>query len=215
MSNAKTVKLESGVHGPGEGKACVMEVVSMLAGESFTDSPECACPVLSEFARQTNDWMKDDERHLLWPFTTRLAGSKADRETEQKRTYRMADWACREVTPLALEAASKDEAARSLRELAPVTDRESAAAAHAYAAHAAYAAHGAYAARTAAAHAAYAARTAAAHAAYAAHAAAADYAYRPTILQMRLDLLDELCPPAPLPSDVVTAQIARELEAAA
>jgi hypothetical protein len=173
--NARTVRLAKGGHKPGEGKACLLEVVSMLAGEPFSDDPECACPVLASFGRRTNDWLNDDERQLLWQFTTRIVGSRADRETEQRRAYRMADWAVREVAPLALEAQGRGEEAAKLRALDPVVDKATA--------------------------------RADANAAYAA-------ANRNQLFQMSIDLLDELCPPAPPPDDAITEQIARELAAA-
>jgi len=75
LTNVKTVQLVAGAHSPAEGKACVMEVVSMLYGEPFSDAPACACPVLSAFARRFNDWLTDEERQLLWPFTLRLGNT--------------------------------------------------------------------------------------------------------------------------------------------
>ena len=43
--------LSSGSHeSPSEGH-CLLEVVSMFAGEPFSDRPRCVCPVLAAFAR--------------------------------------------------------------------------------------------------------------------------------------------------------------------
>jgi hypothetical protein len=67
--------LAAGAHSAGEGQACVMEYVSILAGEHFSDSPSCTDPVLAAAARSVNDWMTDEGRHLLVPLIGRLFGT--------------------------------------------------------------------------------------------------------------------------------------------
>lgn len=67
--------LSSGKHEPGQGQACVMEYVSILAGESFSDHPACTDPVLAAAARTVNDWLTDDGRHMLVPLIGRLFGT--------------------------------------------------------------------------------------------------------------------------------------------
>lgn len=67
--------LDSGCHDVGEGKACIMEYVSILAGEEFTDSPQCTHPRLAEAAREINDSLHDEDRHLLVPLIGRLFGT--------------------------------------------------------------------------------------------------------------------------------------------
>lgn len=67
--------LSAGRHfSPAEG-ACVMEYVSVIAGEEFTDTPACTDFVLACAAWNVNDNLNDDERHLLIPFITRLIGT--------------------------------------------------------------------------------------------------------------------------------------------
>lgn len=213
--NFQTVQLARGAHSPDEGKGCLMEVVSMLAGEPFSDTPECACPVLSGFARRTNDWMHEEERQLLWPFTTRLVNSRGSKEETRRRAYRMADWACREVAPLALEWAGKAGGASELRGLPPVVDKGTAEVASKMrrAAYAAYANHATYVAGCAAAAAAFIGPYPGYAAAAGAHAADVAHASRFACpVQMRLSLLDELCPPAPLPDDALICGVAEELE---
>jgi hypothetical protein len=67
--------LAAGAHSEGEGQACVMEYVSILAGEKFSDSPSCTDPVLAAAARSVNDWMTDEGRHMLVPLIGRLFGT--------------------------------------------------------------------------------------------------------------------------------------------
>lgn len=75
MTNYQTVKLSSGAHTQGDGKGCFMEVVSMLNREEWSDHPDCTCPAIAAFMRAFNDWLNDDERHVLWPYTTRVVGT--------------------------------------------------------------------------------------------------------------------------------------------
>jgi hypothetical protein len=69
--------LASGAHQPGEGKACVMEYISLLAGEDWTDLPECTHPLLAVMAQTVNDWIKDDSERAaaLVPLIGRLFGA--------------------------------------------------------------------------------------------------------------------------------------------
>lgn len=73
--------LSSGSHSPGDGQACVMEYVSILAGECFSDHPACTDIVLASAARAVNDWMSDEGRHLLIPLIGRLFGT-AERSSD-------------------------------------------------------------------------------------------------------------------------------------
>jgi hypothetical protein len=67
--------LSAGKHEKGAGQACVMEYVSILAGESFSDHPSCTDPVLAAAARSVNDWMTDEGRNELVPLIGRLFGT--------------------------------------------------------------------------------------------------------------------------------------------
>ena len=184
--------LSSGAHRPGDGKACVMEYVALLAGEAWTDAPSCTYRPLARAARIVNDRLRDEDRHLLVPLIGRLFGT-----TAPVGDAAFARFAAMSVLPLARTVehlhpaakacndvvdrywrgeASMDDvrAARNVAAAAYAATYADAAYAAAYAADAAYAAYAAYAATYAAAD-AYA--DAAAYAAYAADAAyAATYA---------------------------------------
>jgi hypothetical protein len=67
--------LSAGAHLPDEGKACVMEYVSLLAGEQWSDTPACTYYPLAQAAQAVNDRLTDDERHLLVPLIGRLFGT--------------------------------------------------------------------------------------------------------------------------------------------
>ncbi len=76
LRRVKRLKFKSGSHDPPNGKmeACVMEAVSYVAGEVWSDHPECACPVIASFLRSWNDGLPNDAERtrLLRPLVTRL-----------------------------------------------------------------------------------------------------------------------------------------------
>jgi len=69
--------LSAGAHSPDEGKACVMEYVSLLAGEKWSDTPSCTYYPLARAAQKVNDSLSDADRHLLVPLIGRLFGTTA------------------------------------------------------------------------------------------------------------------------------------------
>lgn len=91
--------LSAGAHLPGEGKACVMEYVALLAGEPWTDSPTCTHPVLAFTAQNVNDRLLDSERHRLVPLIGRLFGTPETGTNMGRRvlSVRLAAWCARQV----------------------------------------------------------------------------------------------------------------------
>lgn len=70
--------LSAGSHDPGDGRACLMEYVSLLAGEAWSDRPECTHEILAHEARTTNDLLRDGDRPRLVPLIGRLFGTAED-----------------------------------------------------------------------------------------------------------------------------------------
>ena len=175
----ETLVLKYGAHQTRDDGMCIMEAVAWAAGEPHSDAPSCACPVIASFARRLNDRISDDamRTRIMRPLVMLLLNTRASRANMVKRAYIAADFAAREAAPVALEARGFRDWAAKCRELAPLTDRETAKAAEkvlrADAAASAYA-YAAYADAYAAA--AYAADAAAAYAADAADAYADAYA---------------------------------------
>ena len=62
-------------HAKDEGKACVMEYVSVLTGNEWSDRPPCTALPIALLAQQINDMLTDDERPRLVPFIDRLAAA--------------------------------------------------------------------------------------------------------------------------------------------
>ena len=101
-----TIKLKAGSHAP-DGEYCVMELVSFVAGEPWSDSPQCVSPVLGAFARAWNDGMRtDDERDSLKPYINRLIGTAGDAEADERRAWLATDWLVRVCTPAWLRLAA-------------------------------------------------------------------------------------------------------------
>ena len=91
--------LQVGKHSAHSGEVCLLEAVSVLAGEDFSDTPETACPVLASFGRALNDAMPDDEtRGLLLPLIPLLVGTR-DPAKERTRAFYLADRSIRLYAP--------------------------------------------------------------------------------------------------------------------
>ena len=122
--------LSAGAHEHvGEG-ACVMEAVAYVAGEPWSDTPACACPVLGAFLRTWNDDLSDTDRdRLLRPLVRRLVGSRSTPEVEARRSWLAMDWLVRTNAPtwLRLVPALVPHAA-ALTDLSPIVDAQTAAA---------------------------------------------------------------------------------------
>jgi len=208
--------LSAGAHRPGDGKACVMEYVALLAGEPWSDTPACTYPPLASVAQVVNDRLRDEDRHLLVPLIGRLFGTTAPVDDAA-----FARFAAMSVLPIArsvehLSAAAKacnDVTERYWRDGASLDDvraarkasaASAASAAHSAAASAAYSAYSAYSAAAysdyysaahsaySAAHSAYSAAASAAYAAaHSAYSATASAAYADRLVGWLSGLIDE------------------------
>src|SRR5262245_30332455 len=99
------LSLKSGAHSP-DSTFCVMEAVAFVAGERWSDSPECVCPVISVFLRAWNDSLRSDadRDRLLKPLIPRLLNTR-NKTLEERRALMAADWLVRVHTPAWLRLA--------------------------------------------------------------------------------------------------------------
>lgn len=114
--------LSSGGHkAPGDG-FCVMEAVSYIAGEPWSDTPQCTCPVIAAFLRSWNDAITNQETRtrLLVPLIPLVVGTR-NADVEFTRSMLCVDWGVREWLPsfLELDPACVDSA-KALREYRPI-----------------------------------------------------------------------------------------------
>src|SRR5215475_7633595 len=89
----QTIKLSRGKHQSPDHGACVMELASMLAGESFSDHPASVCPVIGSFLRSYNDSIDAERRQGLYEYASKAVGSRGSAKTQQARAARLAQWA--------------------------------------------------------------------------------------------------------------------------
>ena len=122
-----TLVLHSGGHNPPPddslGEACLLEVAAWMAGEPWTDSPQCVCPVLAAFGRRLNDVLPHDRRQELKRFLPAMLGTAGDGLMDVRR-FMAADWAVRTAAPLWLDAADQPARAATLRALPAIVDWE-------------------------------------------------------------------------------------------
>ena len=124
LAKVMALALESGSHADFERGMCVMEAVSYVAGEPWSDAPSCASPVITAFMVSWNDSLAAEPRNrLLKPLIPLLVGTRASDEVEERRSYMALDWLIRVFTPQWLEHA------QALRELGAIVDMAGAAAA--------------------------------------------------------------------------------------
>lgn len=90
--NFQTVRLRAGSHHSPEEGACVMELASMLAGEPFSDCPDCVCPVVAAVLRRINDLVGDGEREELRSYASQAIGTRAGALVEDARIEHCLAW---------------------------------------------------------------------------------------------------------------------------
>ncbi len=122
--------LKAGAHGSFSRGQCVMEAVAYIAREKWSDTPECASPVIGAFLRSWNDSLADEPRErLLKPLIPLLVGTRSTPEVEERRSYMALDWLIRVFTPKWLDLVpALHEHAKALRELEAIADMAGAAA---------------------------------------------------------------------------------------
>jgi hypothetical protein len=88
----QTIKLGRGRHSSPEHGACVMELASMLAGESFSDHPRSVSRPIASFLRGYNDLLDDRRRADLYRYAAQTVDTAASTEVEQARAARLLAW---------------------------------------------------------------------------------------------------------------------------
>lgn len=98
--------LDSGGHDSWEKGACVMEAVAYIAGEPFSDHPDCASPVITSFLISWNDSLPDDQRQMLKPYIPQIVGTRTTKADEETRAWMCTDWLARECAPAFLQTSA-------------------------------------------------------------------------------------------------------------
>src|SRR3954462_6257968 len=87
------IRIDRGKQAVPEEGACVMELASMLGGETFSDRPRSVCPVVAGFLRGYNDLVDDDRRQDLYRYASEVVGSAGDRLMRWRRRRMLRRWA--------------------------------------------------------------------------------------------------------------------------
>ena len=115
--------LKASSHASFDDGACLLEAVAYIAGEAWSDHPQCVSPVLAAFGRNWNDGMRsDDERASLKPYIPLLIGTAGDAAADERRAWMATDWLVRVATPAWLRLAGLIEHADTLAALQPITN---------------------------------------------------------------------------------------------
>ena len=117
----ETLHLEKGAHAKASHQMCVMEAVAYMAGEKWSDSPECASPVIAAFLRSYNDSVDDETRQSLKQYIPRLIGTRGSAALEEKRSLIAADWLVRVHASAWLRLAGLTAEADTLSSLPEIT----------------------------------------------------------------------------------------------
>ena len=119
----ETLKLAKGAHSAPNGTkdGCLLEWASYLAGEPWSDHPECVSPVIAAFGRRWNDDLSDEDRQMLKPYLPKLLNTKGTKEQENKRAWMVTDWMVRTYLPAWLDLAGLTEQATTVRGLPKLT----------------------------------------------------------------------------------------------
>jgi hypothetical protein len=89
----QTIRLSAGRHRGPEHGACVMELVSMLAGGPFSDHPPSVSAVIAAFLRSYNDHVDDERRQDLYRYAARVSDTRAGADVERRRSQICLAWA--------------------------------------------------------------------------------------------------------------------------
>ncbi len=113
--------LARGKHDEGEAM-CAMEAVAWLAGEPWSDAPQCASPVIAAFVRSWNDALPDADRaRLLLPLLPDVIGTRTTDADDETRAWMATDWLVRVNAPAWLDLTPSLSAhAAALRALPPI-----------------------------------------------------------------------------------------------
>jgi len=124
LERIQALSLKHGGHEENERAMCVMEACAYVAGEPWSDAPQCACPVITAFMVSWNDSLPSDadRDRRLKPLIPLIVGTRSTPQVEQRRATMAADWLIRVHTPAFLRLAKLDDQAALLVALPEITD---------------------------------------------------------------------------------------------
>jgi hypothetical protein len=120
LDDLDSIHLDNGSHDDPANGMCVMEAAALLAGDKFSDHPQCVSPVIRSFMISWNDALNDEDRQSLKQHLGRVLNTNTSKADEQARAWMATDWLVRVHTPAWLRLAGLDGQADTLEGLAPL-----------------------------------------------------------------------------------------------
>jgi len=114
--------LKSGSHLSPDAGACIMEAVAFVAGEPWSDHPQCVSPLIGAFLRNWNDNLETDadRDRLLKPLIPKIINTRADASTEEQRSFLALGWMVPTFLPAWLHLAKLHHHADTVAGLTPI-----------------------------------------------------------------------------------------------
>ena len=113
--------LEHGSHQDPDSGLCLLEAVSLFAGEKHTDHPKCVSPLLANVGIRLNDRATDAQRQDLKRFIPLVVGTAEDGKDDARR-WLAVDRSVRFLLPKYLDKLDRHEQAATLRALPRIID---------------------------------------------------------------------------------------------
>ncbi|MEX2551606.1 MAG: hypothetical protein WD627_01195 [Actinomycetota bacterium] len=118
--------LEAGRHSRAEVGMSVLEAVTVVSNEKFSDSPRTVSKVIEVFLRVWNDALEDEQRQDLKPYIHKVINSVLTDDVEEHRAWQATDWLVRVQATAWLKAAGLDELAEAIASSQPLWGPEEA-----------------------------------------------------------------------------------------
>jgi hypothetical protein len=112
-----------------EYEMCIMEAAAYIAGERWTEYPDCVAPQIVVILQSINDKMlTDEDRHIyLKPLIERIIDtSDPSAQKSRKRDFICIDYAIRVFMPVIMDSAGLTEQSSLLRKLSKITNKSTA-----------------------------------------------------------------------------------------
>jgi hypothetical protein len=100
---------------------CLLEAAAYMAGEPWSDHPDCVSPVIAAFGRRWNDDLDDEGRQRLVALLPKMIGTRTTEADESIRAWMCTDWMVRSYLPAWLDLAGLTEQASTVRAFPPLT----------------------------------------------------------------------------------------------
>lgn len=118
--------LEAGRHSRPEVGMSMLEAITVVSNEKFSDRPRTVSKVIEAFLRAWNDSMEDEQRQDLKPYIHKVINSVLTDDVEEHRAWQATDWLVRVQATAWLKAAGLDELAEEIASTEPIWGPEEA-----------------------------------------------------------------------------------------